>query len=152
MKRTILGMVVGAIVVAAGNWGYDFWRYVSLQSEPSSNWLRIDEFVVEDGAQPMVKVKYQVLRTVAVRTNISPRNVETGAPYCTGRTVTVIYEPGPEVEAMFPVEALTGLENCDWPVGRYVASVTFTMTDAVTNIALNSVAIETNEFRVAPAE
>lgn len=151
MKRTIFGAVVGAIVVFAGTTLYDQWRISSIQSQPAENWLHIDLDIpdVAGGQVPMVVATYQVLRPVIIRTNISPRNLETGTPLCQGR-ITSTYDAASDIQKLnVPVSVLAGLDSCVWPVGRYSASITFTMTDLETNIQLKSLAME-REFSVSP--
>lgn len=151
MKRTLLGIVVGAAVVFTGNSIYDGWRLASIQSQPAENWLKIDLDITDAraGQSPMIVATYQILRPVIIRTNISPRNLETGTSLCQGR-VTATYDTSTEPRQLdVPVAALAGLDACVWPAGRYSASITFTMTDLETNVQLKALALE-REFEVTP--
>lgn len=149
MKRTILGIVVGAIVVGAGNSIYDWWTLSSIQGQPPENWLQISLDIpdVGPGQVPTVIAAAEVFRPVAVRTNISPRNVQTGEGVCQGRSSSAFAEPIVLTDITVTVAELAGLEACVWPAGRYSASITFTMTDMATNVQLKPITME-REFEV----
>lgn len=149
MKRTLFGIAVGAFVVWAGNGLYDWWRFSTVHAQPPENWLDIQLSIpdAEPGQDPIVHATFAVLRPVIIRTNISPRNVETGESICQGRSTSTYDAPSSRRVADVPIAFLAGLEKCNWPAGRYAASITFTMTDLETNVQLKALALD-REFTV----
>src|SRR5690606_30053221 len=101
------------------------------------------------GPVPTAHIRFEVLKPVAVRTEISPRNVATGASLCSGRLSSVYPQPRSPLSVSVPVSALAGLESCRFPAGDYSVSVTITPTDLELDVQLKPITFE-SKFTVAP--
>lgn len=158
MRKTIIGIVVGGLIVSGGNTAFNWWsdietakRTAELQSADPSDWLDMQKFVVDGvppGEVPMAHITFQVLKPIAVRTTISPRNMETGESVCQGRVSALYDEPRPPRSFSTPVSSLAGLQSCDFPPGQYTVSVTIIPTDLATNVQLKPIVFE-HKFSVA---
>jgi hypothetical protein len=158
MRKTIIGIVVGGTIVMGGNTAYNWWsdlevakRTAELQSANPADWIDMQRFVVDGvppGEVPMAHITFQILKPVAVRTTISPRNLETGESVCEGRVSALYDEPRPARSFSVPVSSLAGLQSCDFPPGEYTVSVTITPTDLATNVQLKPIIFE-HHFSVA---
>lgn len=158
MRKTIIGIVVGGSIVFAGNMVFNWWsdletakRTAELQSADPSDWLDMQKFTVDGvppGEVPMAHITFEVLKPVAVRTSISPRNMATGESVCAGRVSALYDEPRPPRSFSAPVSALAGLQSCDFPAGDYTVSVTIIPTDLGTNVQLKPIVFE-HKFSVA---
>lgn len=158
MKKTVIGIVVGGLIVWGGNAAFDWWsgieaakRTAQLQSADPYEWLDMQKFTVDGvppGVVPTAHITFEVLKPVAVRTTISPRNLATGESVCAGRASALYDEPRPPRSFSTPVSSLAGLQSCDFPAGEYTVSVTIIPTDLATNVQLKPIVFE-HKFTVA---
>lgn len=158
MRRTIAGIVIGAGLALGLSWAFDVYqgletakRTAALQSADPGDWIDMQKFVVDGvppGEVPMAHITFQVLKPVAVRTTISPRNMATGESVCEGRVSALYDEPRPPRSISTPVSALAGLQSCVFPAGEYTVSVTIIPTDLATNVQLKPIIFE-HHFSVA---
>ena len=160
MRKTIIGIVFGGIIVLGGNTAFNWWsdleiakRTAELQSADPTDWLDMTSFAVDGvppGVVPMAHITFEVLKPVAVRTTISPRNLATGESVCEGRVSALYDEPRPPRSLSVPVSTLAGLQSCDFPSGDYTVSVTIIPTDLATNVQLKPIMFE-HHFSVVSA-
>lgn len=158
MRKTIIGFIVGGLIVMAGNTAFNWWsdletakRTAELQSADPSDWLNMQSFVVDGvppGVVPTAHITFEVLKPVAVRTTISPRNLVTGESICDGRASALYDEPRPVRSFSTPLSTLAGLQSCEFPAGEYTVSVTIIPTDIETNVQLKPLTFE-HKFSVA---
>lgn len=158
MRRTIAGIAIGASLALGLSWAYDVYqgletakRSAQLQTANPEDWVDMQSFVVDGvppGKVPMAHITFQILKPVAVRTTISPRNLTTGQSVCEGRVSALYDEPRPVRSFSTPVSALAGLQSCDFPPGEYTMSVTIIPTDLATNVQLKPIIFE-HHFSVA---
>lgn len=160
MRKTLIGFIVGGLIVAGANTAFNWWndleiakRTAELQSADPKDWLDIQKFTVDGvppGEVPTAHITFEVLKPVAARTTISPRNLETGESVCDGRVSALYDEPRPPRSINTPISTLAGLQSCDFPVGNYTMSVTIVPTDLGTNVQLKPIVLEHKFSVVGP--
>ncbi|WEK04582.1 MAG: hypothetical protein P0Y65_20800 [Candidatus Devosia phytovorans] len=157
MRRTIISAVIGAGLAFGTITGLDAYAnlqaaaaFGELQKDAPSDWLQLDDLQARGAVfpeQPTIRFVATPSRDLLIRMAISPRNADTGNVLCSGGGRTVLYERGVPITFDETVSQLTGLDSCDWPLGRYRVRMTFLMTEPKTQIA-KSLLIETEDLEV----
>ncbi|WP_172123241.1 hypothetical protein [Devosia sp. 919] len=160
MRRTIISAVCGVALAGAVIFTADFIRdlqaasrFASIQQQAPSEWLMIEGFAAREAvypAEPRIHFVGTPTHDMLVRVAVSSRNADDGNVLCSGGGATVLYPAGIPVSVSTEVSTLAGLDDCDWPIGRYRLRLTFTMTEQTSQIT-KTLLLETEDVEVISA-